>query len=197
MVSTAVNNGENAIAYDGKNFTLTGDIDNGFLLTMEDGTELFNITRDYHTAMIRVDVQEEGKEPESKEVDFATQVSDIEAFKEAVKTAIAEEQTSFSFDEQDYTVDRTETEYHVIMPDGQPAMTIANSFDPVESKYDALAEDFKFATTVEQAIADGAASVDYDGETFALTGSWRFVSYGLYRDSGLLCSPRRNYFNRR
>ena len=30
-----------------------------------------------------------------------------------------------------------------------------------------------------------------------LTGRWRFVSYGLYRDSGLLCSPRRNYFNRR
>ena len=189
MVSTAVNSGENAIAYDGKNFTLTGDIDNGFLLTMEDGTELFNITRDYHTAMIRVDVQEEGKEPESKEVDFATQVSDIEAFKEAVKTAIAEEQTSFSFDEQDYTVDRTETEYHVIMPDGQPAMTIANSFDPVESKYDALSEDFKFVTTVEQAIADGAASVDYDGETFALeAGNGEYTIKNAAGDEVVLAS---------
>ena len=167
-VGMAVNAGETTVNYDGKNYTLTGDVENGFLLAMEDGTGLFNITRDFRVGTINVDVQEEGKEPTTKEVDFTSTITDPEAFNQAVKDAIANGETSFSFEEQDYTIDANETEYHVMMPDGQLAMTVANSFDPVESKYDALSEDFNFIAACEQAIAEGASSVDYDGETFAI-----------------------------
>ena len=73
-VGMAVNAGETTVNYDGKNYTLTGDVENGFLLAMEDGTGLFNITRDFRVGTINVDVQEEGKEPTTKEVDVENAV---------------------------------------------------------------------------------------------------------------------------
>lgn len=170
-VSTAINSGETSVSYDSKNYTISGDAANGFVLSGEDGNPLFNIIREYRPGRINVTVEEEGKDPEMKEVDFNSQISDPAAFVEAVGAAIANGETTFNFEEHDYAIESAETEYHVTMEDGQLAMTVANSFDPVESKYDDLSSDHSFVINAEQAITDGASSFEYDGETYSLVNN--------------------------
>lgn len=170
-VSAAFVAGETSVDYKGKTYTIAGDAENGFTLNGDDGAPLFNIIRDFRSASVKVDVQEEGKDPETKDVDFNSLVTDPTAFRDAVNAAITEKQTSFNFEEKDYTVEATETEYHVMMDDGQLAMTVANNFDPVESKYDVLNSDFNFIAAAEQAIADSASGFEFDGENYELVNN--------------------------
>ncbi len=170
-VSAAVNAGETSISYDGETYTLTGDVENGFVLTAANGTELFDITRAFRSAQINLTETNDKGEEELKEVDFVSTLSDETAFNEALKAAINAGETSFTFDEVEYTVSSDEAETYVMLPDGQLAMTVANSFDPIESKYDVLNQDFRFAYATEQAIADGQQSFQYDGEAYTLVNN--------------------------
>ena len=170
-VSVAVNTGETSVAYNGETYTLAGDLENGFVLTAANGTELFNIARAYRSATINVTVTNEQGEETQEPKDFVSTLSDEAAFLEALQTAVDAGETSFTFDETEFTVAGDEAETYVMLPDGQLALTVANSFDPIESKYDVLNQDFRFAYAAEQAIVDGQQTFEFDGETYTLVNN--------------------------
>jgi len=170
-VSVAVNAGETSVTYEGETYALNGDVENGFVLTAANGTELFNITRAFRSAKINLTEMNSEGEEETKEVDFVSTLTDEAAFLEALKAAIEAGESSFTFEETEYTINADEAESYVMLPDGQLAMTVANSFDPIESKYDVLNQDFRFAYATEQAIADGQQTFEYDGETYTLVNN--------------------------
>lgn len=170
-VSAAVNQGETSVTHEGETYTLVGDIENGFVLTAANGTELFNISRAFRSALINVTKTNDQGEEEMNEVDFVSTLTDEAAFMEALKAAIEAGESSFTVEEAEYTITADEAESYVMLPDGQLAMTVANSFDPIESKYDVLNQDFRFAYAAEQAIADGQQTFEYDGETYTLVNN--------------------------
>ena len=172
-VNVAILAGENSVSYGGKTYTVTGDLENGCVLSGPDGAGLFNITRDYRSGMINVEVEKEDGSTETQEVDFLTTITDPEGFKAAVDEAVAAGESSFEFEEKGFSVDTTssDTEIHILDSDGNMAMQLANSFDPIESKYDKLNGDLGFTYAMETAIAQGASSFEFGGETYGLVNN--------------------------
>ena len=169
-VNDAIKNGETSVSSNSETYTISGDADNGYVLSAADGTPLLNVTREYRSNSIKVEDQDKDGNPITKDVDFNSTLSDPAAFIEAVRNAIAENQTSVEFDDQTFTVGENETGgYVVVTPDGKPGMSILNSFDPVDTKYDSLSSDFNFINAMESAIAAGSTSFDYDGETYTVS----------------------------
>ena len=171
-INVAVLAGENAVSYGGKNYTITGDAENGFVLS--DGTQgLFNVTRDFRSGKILVEVEKEDGSTESQEVDFLSTITDADAFRAAINAAVSEAQPTFDFEEKSFTVDTesSNTEIHILDEAGNLAMTLVNSFDPIESKYDKLNSDLAFTYAMETAIAENASSFEFNGESFGLVNN--------------------------
>ena len=168
-VNTAIHANAESVEYNGKTYGITGSAEEGFVLTAEDGSGLFDITRAYRSNDVSVTpVDENGKEGDPVEVDFVSTLSDADAFRAALNDAIAEGGNKIVFDDVEYALTESDGELFVITEDEQLAMTVSNNFDPVESKYDLLHQDFRFALAAEQAIYDGAETFEYDGETYTL-----------------------------
>lgn len=104
----------------------------------------------------------------------AEAIADNESEENVQKAMIAAGDINFTFDEQEFRLMAKQEdgalngEYTVFAPDGQPGMTVLNDFDPIETKYDLLNSDFRFMDAAEHAIADSAATIEYDGETYSI-----------------------------
>ena len=170
-VGVAVMAGETSVSYDGKDYSLSGDLAEGMVLSSAEGTPLFNITRGIMYGKVNVESTDADGNPVTEEMDFIATVEDPESFLAAMQTAVDGGEATFSFAEKDYTIERDETEVHVMTAEGDHALTLANSFDPIESRYDALSGEMGFAFAAETAIAKGAEAFDYDGETYALVNN--------------------------
>lgn len=172
QVSSAIHAGAASVDYDGNTYAIVAGEDNNYTLNAPNGSALFNISRAYRSNEIRyTPVNEDGTEGETTETDFSATLSDLEAFRAALDAAIAAGETTLTFDEIEFALNESEGEIYVMLPDEQLAMTVSNNFDPIESKYDVLHEDFRFAMAAEQAIVDEAATFDYDGETYTLVNN--------------------------
>lgn len=169
-VNLALLAGESSVDYGGKTYTLEGSLDEGIVLK-GDNSELFNITRDYRFGKVNVEKEDADGNPFTEEVDFFSLLEDQEGFKAALNEAVAAGESSFSFAEEDYTLETRDVEIYVTNANGELAVTLANSFDPVETKYDNLNGDLAFTYALETAIAEGASSFDFDGETFGLVNN--------------------------
>lgn len=169
-VNVALLAGESSVDYGGKTYSLEGNLSEGVLLK-GDGADLFNISRDYRFGRVNVEKEDKDGNPFTEEVDFASLLEDQQAFKAALDEAVAAGESSFSFGEEDYAIDTQDVEIHVTNANGELAVTLANSFDPVETKYDNLNGDLGFTFALESAIADGASSFEYEGETFGLVNN--------------------------
>ncbi len=167
-VSAAVFNQESEVLYNGETYRITGNAQNGMVLTDGDGVALFNIARTFRSSMIMRDTVNADGEEISEEADFFSVIGDSGAFIEAAKSAIDAGEASFNFENSDYTIEKSDTEFHVLMEDAQLAAIVTNSFDPVESKYDLLNEDYLFAYAAEQAISDKQKTFEYAGERYSL-----------------------------
>lgn len=75
-------------------------------------------------------------------------------------------------------------EYVVLSPDGQPGLEVYNSYDPVESKYDLLSEDYMFIAKVEEAITANSTSFTYGGEAYKLEKDAKNNFYIVYNAAG-------------
>lgn len=169
-VNLALLAGESSVDYGGKTYTLEGSLDEGIVLK-GDNSELFNITRDYRFGKVNVEKEDADGNPFTEEVDFFSLLEDQEGFKAALNEAVAAGESSFSFAEEDYTLETRDVEIYVTNANGELAVTLANSFDPVETKYDNLNGDLDFTYALETAIAEGASSFSYEGETFGLVNN--------------------------
>ena len=169
-VNLAILAGETSVEYGGKTYALSGDIENGFRLTGPDGTALFDISRDFRSGRINVEKEDAEGNIKSEEVDYVSTLEDPTAFRAAINEAVAAGESSFDFEEKSFTVDTesSDTEIHIMDEEGNLAMTLANSFDPIESKYDKLNSDLDFIFAMETAIAEEASEFEYKGETFGL-----------------------------
>ena len=167
-VSAALLDAQSSVEHKGDSYTIDGSAAEGFVLSSQDGTPLFNITRDYRYGKVTVESTDKDGNPVTEELGFNTTLDDLPGFLEAMNAAIDAGESSFSFAEADYGVEKAETEYHVTMADGNLAVVIANSFDPIESKYDALIGTLDFTYAMESAIAEQAASFEFDGEQYAI-----------------------------
>lgn len=175
-VNIAIHNGETAVNYDGADYVIEGNAEEGYLLSKADGTPLFNVTRDFRYAKVEPEADpdaEPTKEPANpEEVDnrvyFNETVEDIAAFEAAVNAALKEGETSFTFEEKDYSIETTETEYHVTNANGEMVVALVNSFDPVESKYDVLNTNYNFVIAAEEAIVATAKSFEFEDETYQI-----------------------------
>ena len=170
-VNVAVMAGEESVSYNGKTYTIGGSAEEGYILSGEDGSGLFAITRDYRSGKILIEVEKEDGSTESQEVDYLTVFTNPDGFRAAIVAALAEEATtSFEYEEREFSIDTaaSDTEIHIVDGEGNLAMTLANSFEPVESKYDKLNGELGFTFALETAIAQNAAGFEYEGETFAL-----------------------------
>ena len=170
-VSAAVMAGETALEYKGVSYGISGDAVNGYVLSAN-GSDLFIITRDFRFGKVRVEKEGADGNAVTEEVEFQSTLEDPEAFVAAMQAALDAEETTFSFGPEDssadYSIEKTETEIHVTNGNGELVLTVSNSFDPVESKYDLLNDSMEFAFAAETAIADGAASFAFEGEQFGL-----------------------------
>ncbi len=172
-VNVAVLAGEETVSYGGKTYTITGDAENGYILAGEDGSGLFEITRDYRSGKLIQEIEKEDGSTESQEVDYISVITDPAEFRSAITAALAEEAGSFEFEGREFSVDTaaSDTEIHIVDGDGNLAMTLANSFEPVESKYDKLNGDLDFVYALETAIAQEASGFEFNGETFGLVNN--------------------------
>ena len=171
QVSVAVMDGESSVEYDGKNYSISGSAADGYLLSGPNGAGLFNIVRDNRFGRITVEKQDDKGETVEEEVDFVSTIEDVDAFLEAMNVAISEGASSFSFGNDEYSLERDEAEYHVTTSNGQLALLVANSFDPVETKYDTLGTKLDYLFLLESGIAQGKPSIEYEGETYSLVNN--------------------------
>ena len=171
-INVALLAGESSVSYGGKTYSFTGDVENGFVLS--DGSQgLFEINRDFRSGKIMVEIEKEDGSTESQEADYLSTITDADAFRAAINEAVAAGEPSFEFEEKGFTVDTeaSDTEIHIMDDGGNLAMTLVNSFDPIESKYDKLNGDLGFTYALETAIAQEASSFEYNGETFGLVNN--------------------------
>ena len=167
-VSTAVFNKETEVSYDGEQYRILGDAETGMVLVDAGGTELFNMTRSFRSSTIMQDtVNAEGEEV-TEEADFFSVVGDAAAFTKAAQDALDAGESSFTFEEASYTIEKQEAEYHILTEDAQLAAVVTNSFDPIESKYDMLNSEYLFAYAAEKAIVNHTRRFEYDGELYTL-----------------------------
>ncbi len=73
---------------------------------------------------------------------------------------------------------------YTVMVDGNAGMTVLNNFDPIETKYDSLNTDYRFINAAEKAIVDQAATIEYDGETYAIEKDANYNFYTVYNAAG-------------
>ena len=167
-VSAAVMAGETTVSYNDTDYVITGDAENGYVLSYADGAGLFNITRDYRYGTVNVESQDAEGNPITEEKAFLETLTDPEGFTAALTEALGGDAPSFTFEGAEYTIEKTDVEIHVISPAGEPAVVISNSFVPVGSKYDALNADKDFAFALETAFANGDAGFEFNGEQFTI-----------------------------
>lgn len=75
-------------------------------------------------------------------------------------------------------------EYTVLTPDNQPGLEVYNSFDPIETKYDLLSNDFLFIGAAEEAIMNQVETFDYAGETYKIEKDAKNNFYTVYNNAG-------------
>ena len=175
-VSAAVMNGDTSVNYDEKNYTIRGDAENGYLLSGPDGSGLFNITRNNRFGKISVEKKDDKGNTVSEEVEFVSTLEDVDAFLAALNEAVDTEASSFSYDDNEYSIEKTETEIHVTNSSNELVLSVANSFDPVKTKYDDLKDDMMFRFELESAIAKNASSFAYGGESYSIVNDGADVS---------------------
>ncbi len=168
-VENAIKAGETSVALDGETYTITGDVMNDYVLSASDGTPLFNVVREFQSKTLKIEEEDADGNPVTRDKDFLSTLSDPTAFIAAVRTAISEKAESVDFDDNTYSIEENDTDYLVSNVDGQIGMQVVIAFDPVETKYDSLSSDFNFINQMETAIAGGAGSFEYNGETYNLT----------------------------
>jgi peptide/nickel transport system permease protein len=166
-IASAVKAGETSVTREGETYNLTGDTISGFVLSSSDGTPLMNVVREFISKSVKLEEQDKDGNPVTKDKDFLSLVSDSKAFVEAAKQAVAENAKEVVFEDTSYEITENGNEYLILNTDGQIGMTVVTSFDPVESKYDSLSSDFNFINAMETAIASGASTFEYDGETYS------------------------------
>ncbi len=165
-VSEAVMDGETSITYNDKTYNISGDAANGFLLSGPDGAGLFNITRDNRFGKVSVEKTDAEGNVVNEEVDFVSTIEDVNAFLAGMNEAMDADETSFSYGDNEYSIERAETEIHVTNSSNELVLTVSNSFDAVETKYDELKTNMLFLFELETAIAKGASTFQYEGENY-------------------------------
>lgn len=152
-VSAAVIAGKAEAEYDGQSYQLTGDAQNGYLLTGPDGSELLNINRHYSYCKA------------FSEMDTA----DRALFQTETEAALGKNASSFYFGDTMYRIWRSETKIYVTSEGKSPVLVVSNQFSRVPSVYDSLCTDLDFCIALETAIANKAADFDYGGEHYTLS----------------------------
>ena len=178
-VNVAIHNGETSVSYDGNDYVISGTAEEGFVLSTSDGTDLFNVTRDFRYSKVEyepdpdaepTEAPKEGEAADNR-VYFNETIDDVEAFVTAVNAAIAGGESAFTFEEKEYSVESTETEFHVTNDSGEMVAAVVNSFDPIESKYDLLNTNIDFVIAAEQAVVDKVETFDFEEETYTLVNN--------------------------
>lgn len=180
-VSVALMDGESSVSIDGENYNISGDAANGYRLSTSEGVALFDITRENQYHKVSVEKTAEDGTTVFEEVDFTTTIEDVDAFVGSMYEAIDTESYAFSFGDEEYSVQKNETEFVVTNSNNEPVVTVANSFEPVATKYDNLSSELEFCFALETAIAEEKSSFDYDGETYSLVDNG--ADYSLYNAS--------------
>ena len=170
-VSVALMDGETSVSHNDNNYTITGDPENGYLLSGSDGSGLFNITRENQYHKVSVEKVDAEGNIVNEQVDFASTIEDISAFEDAVDEAIDTEASSFSFGDEEYSLQKGEIDYVITNYANEPVLTVANSFTPVATKYDTLGTELMFRFAMESAIAQSKPSFDYQGETYTVVNN--------------------------
>ncbi|MBR3298983.1 MAG: ABC transporter permease subunit [Clostridia bacterium] len=186
----ALRDGETSVDYNGENFSISGDAEEGFVISASDGTPLLNVERVFESRSIKVDDVDKDGNPITKDLDFNSTLSDSKAFLEALKAALDEKLTSVDFDGKTFSISESESGgYVVVTPEGSPGMVVLNSFDPVDTKYDSLSTDFNFISAMETAIAAGERTFEYDGENYTFDGEpGKYIAKNSAGDNIVLAS---------
>ena len=185
-VSVALMDGETSVSHNDNNYTITGDPENGYLLSGSDGSGLFNITRENQYHKVSVEKVDAEGNIVNEQVDFASTIEDISAFEGAVNEAIDTEASSFSFGDEEYSLQKGEIDYVITNYANEPVLTVANSFTPVATKYDTLGNELLFRFAMESAIAQSKPSFDYQGETYTVVNNGADYSIFNAKDEEIL-----------
>ena len=185
-VSVALMDGETSVSHNDNNYTITGDPENGYLLSGSDGSGLFNITRENQYHRVSVEKVDAEGNTVNEQVDFPSTIEDISAFEAAVNEAIDTEASSFSFGDEEYSLQKGEIDYVITNYANEPVLTVANSFTPVATKYDTLGNELLFRFAMESAIAQSKPSFDYQGETYTVVNNGADYSIFNAKDEEIL-----------
>lgn len=185
-VSVALMGGETSVSHNDNNYTITGDPENGYLLSGSDGSGLFNITRENQYHRVSVEKVDEEGNTVNEQVDFVSTIEDVSAFEDAVNEAIDTEASSFSFGDEDYSLQKGEIDYIITNSANEPVLTVANSFTPVATKYDTLGTELEYCFAMESAIAQEKNSFEYKGETYTVVNNGADYSIFNARDEEIL-----------
>ena len=185
-VSVALMDGETSVSHNDNNYTITGDPENGYLLSGSDGSGLFNITRENQYHRVSVEKVDAEGNTVNEQVDFPSTIEDISAFEAAVNEAIDTEASSYSFGDEEYSLQKGEIDYVITNYANEPVLTVANSFTPVATKYDTLGNELLFRFAMESAIAQSKPSFDYQGETYTVVNNGADYSIFNAKDEEIL-----------
>ncbi|MBR5947863.1 MAG: ABC transporter permease [Clostridia bacterium] len=167
-VASAIKSGETSVTREGETYTIGGDVMNDFTLSASDGTKLFDIVREFHSLTIKSkEKNDEGAEIEVDK-DFLTLITDAEGFKTAIKTAIKDNSSDFTFEDKSFKIEEIENDY-LVSYENQPAISVVTSFNRVATKYDTLCSDFNFIYALKSAEAESSNTFEYDGETYTIS----------------------------
>ncbi len=166
-VSAAVMKGDTIVDYDGVAYNIARGEGLNHILYTSNGDQLFNIERDYRYAKVHREIKD-GDKTVTEEIDFLSTIGSEAEFRDALESALSEERGSFEYEGAVYTIDTTETEIRVNTPQNELGLVVANSFVPVETKYDHYSEDLDFLFELESAIASNNSLFMYDDERFTL-----------------------------
>ena len=185
-VSVALMDGETSVSHNDNNYTITGDPENGYLLSGSDGSGLFNITRENQYHRVSVEKIDAEGNTVNEQVDFVSTIEDISAFEGAVNEAIDTEASSFSFGDEEYSLQKGEIDYVITNSANEPVLTVANSFTPVATKYDTLGTELEYCFAMETAIAQAKSSFEYKGETYTVVNNGADYSIFNAKDEEIL-----------
>ncbi|MBR5431388.1 MAG: ABC transporter permease, partial [Bacteroidales bacterium] len=165
-VSTSVMSGDSTVQYNGATYKLSGDMEKGFILSGSDGVGLFHVIRDHRSKLIDSDQVDKDNKP--IQVSFLSTIEDTDGLIRAMYAALSEDQKSFDFGDETFSIESSATEIRLINSKGELCMVDANSFVPVETKYDSLVDNLEFCYELESAIAEGRSTFDFDSERYTV-----------------------------
>ena len=189
-VSVALMDGETSVSHNDNNYTITGDPENGYLLSGSDGSGLFNITRENQYHRVSVEKVDAEGNTVNEQVDFVSTIEDVSAFEDAVNEAIDTEASSFSFGDEEYSLQKKgKIDYVITNSANEPVLTVANSFtrekqyhrvsvEKVDAEGNTVDEQVDFVSTIEdvsafedavnEAIDTEASSFSFGDEEYSL-----------------------------